>query len=213
MKTRETRFSRGRVEMRDVTDEQKTAGFIGVLDGFIPYNSDSRELRDGKGRSFIERLAPGVFARSLADETQSVVADVGHNDAAIFARRGVNLTITETEEGLSYTALIPDTTAGRDLRTNVKLGIIEGTSFEFELRGDSADQWEKRDGKNVRTIKTAVLHRVNPVSDPAYLGTALEARSADAAIDALETKEAPPAAPALAPFTLTGARAARFGLR
>lgn len=212
MNTRETRFLRGKVEIREVTEEQRTAGFIGVLDGFIPYESDSRELRDGKGRAFIERLARGVFASSLANPKQSVVADVGHNDAAIFARRGVNLDVAETDAGLSYTALIPDTTVGRDLRTNVRLGIIEGTSFEFELRGDAADQWEKRDNANVRTIRSAILHRVNPVSDPAYLGTKLEARSADAAIDALEKPAAAPA-PALEPFTMTGARAARFGLR
>ncbi len=212
MNTRETRFLRGKVEIRDVTAEQRTAGYIGVLAGFIPYESDSRELRDGKGRKFTERLARGVFTSSLSDSSQSVVADVGHNDAAIFARRGVNLDITEEAAGLSYSALIPDTTVGRDLQTNVRLGIIEGTSFEFELRGEAADQWEKGAVGAVRTIRQATLHRVNPVSDPAYLGTKLEARSADAAIDALEAPAAPPI-PALEPFTQTGARAARFGLR
>jgi HK97 family phage prohead protease len=201
MKTRETRFLRGRVEIRDATPEQTTLGYIGTLVGFVPYESDSRELRDGKGRKFVERLARGVFSVSLADNSQSVVADVGHNDAAIFARRGVNLEVSETDAGLEYTALIPDTTTGRDLQTNVRLGIIEGTSFEFELRGDGADQWEKREGATVvRTIKQAILYRVNPVSDPAYVGTKIETRSADAAIDALETPEAPSVPPTVIPL-------------
>lgn len=215
MKTRETRFYSGKIEVREITAEQRAAGYIGAVDGFIPYESDSHELRDGKGRVFVERLARGVFTRSLSDAAQSVVADVGHNDANVFARRGVNLDVTESETGISYTALLPDTTAGRDLQTNVKLGIIDGTSFEFQLRDGASDQWEKRDSVAVRTIKDAILHRVNPVSNPAYGGTKLEARSAqdaEAALDSLDAADKG-TAPALPPFTQTGARAARFGLR
>lgn len=188
MNAKERRFLRGKVELRALTEEQKTAGYIGVISGFIPYESDSREMRDGKGRAFVERLARGVFSKSLAESERSVVADVGHNDAALFARRGVNLDVSETDSGLQYTAIIPDTTAGRDLKTNVQLGIIEGTSFEFELRGgDAGHHVEKRgDGMLVRTVKDAILYRVNPVADPAYMGTELEARSLELADPALE---------------------------
>lgn len=180
MNPRETRFFRSKVEVRDITAEQKSAGYIGEIVGFIPYNSDSREMRDGKGRAFVERLAPGLFTRSLADASQNVFADVGHDDSATFARRGVNLDIAEGETGLRWTALLPDTSIGRDLQTNVKLGIIDGTSFEFEIRdegGSRGDDWAKRDALHVRTIKSAILHRVNPVTEPAYLETTLAARS------------------------------------
>lgn len=206
--SKERRFSRGKVELRNITDEQKAAGYIGVISGFIPYESDSRQMRDSKGRDFVERLARGVFTQSLADNARSVVADVGHNDAALFARRGVNLDVTEAEDGLRYTALIPDTTAGRDLKTNVQLGIIEGTSFEFELRGgDAGHHIEKRgDGVLVRTVRNAILHRVNPVTDPAYLGTELEARSLD-----LAPTELPQERPQS--FPMRSLWAARLGLR
>jgi len=192
--TRETRFLPGKIEARAVTDEQKAAGYIGAISGFIPFASDSRHLRDAAGQTFVERLAPGVFARSLADAAQTVFADVGHNDAATFARSGVNLTLEATPEGLAYTALLPDTTTGRDLQTNVRLGIIDGTSFEFELRaGDAAAQaWEKRETLPVRTIRDAILHRVNPVTEPAYLETTLAARAL-AAFDAAAA--VPPATP------------------
>lgn len=175
---RELRFFKSKVELRAITAEQTAAGYIGEMRGFIPYASDSREMRTAKGEKFIERLAPGVFARSLADPKQVVFADVGHDDAATFARSGVNLTLEDSATGLSWTALLPDTTVGRDLKANVALGIIDGTSFEFELRGEAgAEEVSKRDGLAIRTIRDAILHRVNPVTEPAYLETELATRS------------------------------------
>jgi uncharacterized protein len=177
---REIRFFRAKVEHRDITAEERAAGYVGAVEGFIPYESDSRELRDAKGQRFVERLARGVFARSLAETVHAVFADVGHNDAATFARRGINLTFTDSDTGLAYRALAPDTTVGRDLITNVRLGIIDGTSFEFELRTvdgkRTGEEWAQRDALPVRTIREAVLYRVNPVTEPAYLETTLAAR-------------------------------------
>lgn len=180
MHTRETRFFKSKVELRVLTPEQKAAGYIGEMRGFIPYESDSREMRDARGTAFVERLAAGVFSRSLADAGQTVFADVGHNDAATFARSGVNLTLEDSPTGLTWTALLPDTSVGRDLKANVALGIIDGTSFEFELRAAggtrTGEEWAKRDALAVRTIREAILHRVNPVTEPAYLETTLAAR-------------------------------------
>ena len=174
---RELRFFKSKVELRAITAEQTAAGYIGEMRGFIPYASDSREMRTAKGEKFIERLAPGVFTRSLADPKQVVFADVGHDDSATFARSGVNLTLEDSPTGLAWTALLPDTTVGRDLKANVALGIIDGTSFEFELRGEAgAEEVAKRDGLAIRTIRDAILHRVNPVTEPAYLETELAAR-------------------------------------
>lgn len=207
--THELRFFRGKVELREITAEEKSAGYVGAIEGFIPYNSDSRELRDLRGQRFVERLAPGVFARSLAESVHAIFADVGHNDAATFARRGINLTLTDGEAGLNYRALVPDTTVGRDLLTNVRLGIIDGTSFEFELRTAdgkrTGEEWAKRAELAVRTITEAILHRVNPVTEPAYLETTLAARG-------LETFCAATTAPASATSTLS-ASPREIGLR
>ena len=185
MKSREIRFFKSKIELRALTPEQIAAGYIGEMRGFIPYDSDSREMRTAKGEKFIERLAPGVFTRSLADPKQVVFADVGHDDAATFARSGVNLTLEDSPTGLAWTALLPDTTVGRDLKANVALGIIDGTSFEFELRGEAgAEEVAKRDGLAIRTIRDAILYRVNPVTEPAYLETELATRSRRATSEA-----------------------------
>ncbi len=181
MKTqRETRFLRGKIESRELTQQQKDAGYIGVVEGFIAYGADSHEIRDRSGRTFIERLAPGVFKRSLGEST-AVFADVGHNDDRTFARRGVNLEVTEGTDGLHWRALVPDTSTGRDLLTNTKLGIIDGTSFEFEIRSEGGkrigEEWTKVEGRDIRTLKDAILHRVNPVTEPAYVETTLATRA------------------------------------
>lgn len=178
MKTRELRAHQGGIELRQVTDQEKAAGYIGALIGDIPYESDSQELRDrslNRGQPFIERLAPDAFKRSLAEDADQM-GFAGHTDdpLAAFARVGENLTITTSDRGLQWRALIPDTQAGRDIVTLADKKIIRGTSFEFNINA-GGDKWEKRDGKDVRTITEARLYTVNPVAFPAYPGSELTA--------------------------------------
>lgn len=159
------------INLRAVTDAEKASGYIGAITGTIPFNSDSAELRDrsvNNGRPFIERIDPAAFKRSL-NEDKDIMAFAGHTDAplAAFARAGENLTFNVTEAAIEWRALIPDTQAGRDLKTLAESKIIRGTSFEFAPRG-GGDKWEKRDGKDVRTITDAKLYAVNPVAWPAY---------------------------------------------
>lgn len=168
MKTkRERRMIRGKVECRALTDKEKSDGYIGALVGVIPLNTDSVELRDRRlngGDPFVERIAPKAFA-----EASDVMGMAGHTDdtLAAFARQGVNLTLTESDAELRWEALVPDTTAGRDLLVQARLGIVRGTSFEFDYGAE--DKWEKRsDGVAVRTVTRGRLSAVNPVVWPAY---------------------------------------------
>lgn len=159
------------ISIRAVTDDEKTAGYICALEGQIPYNSDSAELRDrslNSGRPFIETLAPDCFKRSLSED-KDIMGFAGHTEDPLsaFARIGENLTITTDERGMSWKALVPDTQAGRDLRSLVERKIIKGTSFEFNVRGEG-QKWEKRGDQDVRIITDARLYTVNPVAFPAY---------------------------------------------
>ena len=59
MKSREIRFFKSKVELRALTPEQIAAGYIGEMRGFIPYDSDSREMRDARGLAvFSEATVP-----------------------------------------------------------------------------------------------------------------------------------------------------------
>jgi phage head maturation protease len=169
---RERRTILGKVETRALTDVEKSAGYIGALVGVIPINSDSGVLRDRRlnnGQPFVERIAPKAFA-----DAADVVAIAGHTDdpLAAFARQGANLTISEGEKEIRWEALLPDTTAARDLAQLGAKGILRGTSFEFDLGAE--DKWEKRsDGTAVRTVTKGQLRAVNPVLWPAYDDSAL----------------------------------------
>lgn len=170
-RSRELRAHR-KIERRALTQAEKDAGYIGAIRSVIPYNSDSGELRDrslNSGKAFREQIAPGAFKRSLAaDQTVgNVVAFVGHTDdpLAAFARSGANLTFTDTDAGLEWEALAPDTAACRDLMKLVDGAVIRGASFEFSASGE---RWEKRDGQDVRIVTDATLYAVNPVAWPAY---------------------------------------------
>lgn len=164
---REKRMITGRVETRALTAAEKAAGYIGALTGLIPLNSDSVTLRDRRlnnGQPFVERIAPKAFAAAT-----DVMGMAGHTDdtLAAFARQGVNLTLTESANELRWDALIPNTSAGRDLLELGQKQIVRGTSFEFDV--GAKDKWEQRaDGTAVRTVEQGTLRTVNPVIWPAY---------------------------------------------
>jgi phage head maturation protease len=161
------RSGRGNVEIRSLTDKERADGYIGALTDTIPYNTDSVVLRDRRlnnGQPFVERMAPKCF-----EGAKDVMGMAGHTEdtLAAFARQGVNLTLTETADGYRWDALVPDTSAGRDLMVQARLGIVRGSSFEFGVGAE--DRWEKRsDGTSVRTVVRGELSTVQPVIWPAY---------------------------------------------
>lgn len=184
MKTRETRFTRG-LELKEAP---KDSGYIGIVEGYaVRYDTDSKEVRLGsRPQPIVERIARGAFKRSLS-EKNDIVAVVDHDTGKPFARLGVNLEITEDDAGVFYRAKIPDTTIGRDLLTNVRLGIVNANSFEFEVRRSGGQpvgvRWEREANRDVRIVTDADLFHVSPVIEPAYAATTLSARSADELAD------------------------------
>lgn len=188
------------IEQRAVTDEEKAKGFIGALRGRIPYNSDSHRLsKRGRNKQFIERIAPGAFDKSMADGEIMVMA--GHTDDPLMglARNGRNLTIKSDENAMEWEALLPDTRAGKDLLHLVEMGIINGTSFEFDVDGPDGEAWDMRDARtDGRVIKRAILRALNPVTWPAYADSSLmvEMRKKDGRVEFEKPAEAPTEQPA-----------------
>jgi len=186
------------IEKRALTDDEKSAGYVGCLRGMIPYNSDSHRLsKRGRQKQFIERIAPGAFERSMSDGEVMVMA--GHTDDPLMglARNGRNLKITSDENAMTWEALVPDTRAGKDLLNLVDLGIINGTSFEFDIDGPDGEAWDKRDSNtDDRLIKRANLRAFNPVTWPAYASASLMAAELRKKDDGRIEWEAPISAPA-----------------
>jgi HK97 family phage prohead protease len=126
------------------------------------FNSLSSDLGN-----FKEMIMPGAFDDVLENDTR---AYFNHNPDYLLGRVSAGtLRLSVDEKGLRYELDIPKTTAGRDLKENLRNGNITQSSFAFTLPSDG-DSWERmEDGTDLRKIhKIAQLWDVSPVSVPAY---------------------------------------------
>lgn len=140
----------------------------------------------------------------------SIIATINHDENLMLGRVGAGtLKLTPDDKGLRFSITLPDTTYANDLYENVRAGNMGGCSFAFNS-GDVDDDWENREGDGneistgafdegrgildkakdvvksflVRTIKKfRALKDVSIVSDPAYTGTRVSARSLAAACE------------------------------
>ena len=129
---------------------------------------------------FIEMVQRGAFDEA---DMSDVVAVLNHDTNQILARTGATLELTVDETGLRYEFDVPDTTAGRDLAENVKLGNIRGSSFRFVVKEDT---WEYPQADSMQPEKRTIIKfdriiDVSPVVYPAYVDTTVAKRSSEAA--------------------------------
>lgn len=206
----ERRFHVGAVELRADGEGKpsKVRGYAAVF-GKRSSNLGSDNYQ------FFEIINPGAFDDVLKDDVRALF---NHDPNFILARSKAGdgtLTIGSDSTGLWYEFTPPDTNAGRDLAESLKRGDVDQSSFAFSLTGDGQKWEETREGEKtvvVRTIsKVSRLYDVSPVTYPAYPDATVALRS----LEEFKAAQTPPAPvpPILEPFTQTGARAARFGLR
>ena len=135
---------------------------------------------------FRERIAAGAFADVLGNNVV-FVPDHRYEATKLLGRTAAGtLTLTEDETGLAVRAPIPDTQTGRDVKTLVNRGDVDGMSFAFYLREEDGglDKWWKEDDEARREIlKVSELVDVSIVTHPAYPQTSVSVsqRSLDAA--------------------------------
>jgi len=121
---------------------------------------------------FVERLDPGAFGivserrgRKKPLETRALW---NHDPNFPLARYPGTLRMTVDEVGLRYEFPVPDTSYGRDIASNIRAGIVKGSSFSFTVPS-GGDSWAVEDGRSVRTIQRIdSLLDVGPVTFPAY---------------------------------------------
>jgi HK97 family phage prohead protease len=132
------------------------------------FDSNSQDLG-----GFEERIAPGAFAEAI--DRDDVRALFNHDSNYVLGRnRSGTLRMTEDDHGLRVEIDPPDAQWAKDLMVSMGRGDIDQMSFGFRVK---EDQWEKRDGKNIRTLKSVELYDVSPVTYPAYLDTSIAVRS------------------------------------
>lgn len=159
---KEQRTQRSLIELRESTGDDPAEYAEG-------YGARFNELSEvlGGPRGFKERIAPGAFDAVLK-EAQDTVALVNHDYNQILGRvSNGTLKLSVDEQGLRYSARLPQTSYAKDLRENLSVGNIRASSFGFLIEKDS---WEKDEtGGRIRTIhKVSRLFDVSPVVSPAY---------------------------------------------
>lgn len=121
---------------------------------------------------FRERFRRGAFAESLA--TTEVVATYQHNATQTLGRTNKTLIVVEDDIGLRY-EIDPPSWAG-PIMESIERGDVKGASFTFRA---TKDEWDETDPKMaLRTITTAALAEVSPVTFPAYPTSEAGVRSA-----------------------------------
>lgn len=165
METREIKVQD--FEIRVDGDKRTFVGYAAV------FNSDSEPL------PFVERIAPGAFARSLTARN-NVKMYVNHDDTLLLAStRSGTLRLAEDGKGLRTEATLPDTSYGRDLVALMSgpNPIVDSMSFGFSVP-QGGDEWSG-DGQR-RTLTSVRLHEVSVVTGtPAYASTSAMVRKLD----------------------------------
>jgi HK97 family phage prohead protease len=154
------------IEMREHPENGPGMSFRGYA---AVFNSDSEPL------PFVEQVAPGAFARSLASRNN--IPMLLNHDASkpLAATRGGTLRLAEDSTGLVVDADLPPTSYGRDLSISMQRGDGFGAmSFGFSTpRG--GDTWSE--DRSRRTLNEVRLHEVSVVTFPAYPETTASVRN------------------------------------
>ena len=153
----ETRVFTNEFEVREDGDGMTLTGYA------AKFNEPSEPL------PFIERIKPGAFKRSINSRNDVKLLWNHNTDMVLGSTRAGTLTLKEDEVGLRVTALLPDTSFGRDARVSIARGDVTGFSFGFTVPA-GGDSWSA-DGSE-RTLKSIRLMEVSTgVAFPAYPST------------------------------------------
>jgi HK97 family phage prohead protease len=148
-------------EIRAEGDGMTFTGYASV------FNSPSEDLG-----GFIEYVAPGAFKRSLQSRNEVKLLWNHDSGEPLASLRGGTMQLVEDERGLKVTALLPNTTRGRDVAELLRTNVINEMSFGFNV---IKDNWS-RDGQT-RTLESVRLFEVSVVSFGAYKATEAAVRS------------------------------------
>lgn len=172
-----------------ITDSEEGMRFEGYA---AVFDSDSRPLPGAsRSGSFVERIAPGAFLRSLKSRNDIKLLWNHDTSEVLGSTRSGTMKLIEDDRGLKVMATLPNTSRGRDAAELLRRGDVDAMSFGFTVP-KGGDEWNA--AGNERVLREIMLHEVSLVAFPAYEGTtgttsvrglAKVAERADVDVDAL----------------------------
>lgn len=146
------------------------------IEGYAAIFSDEyTKLKDRWGDCFYEKISPGAFLKTLNDKTKDKFMLINHDWNKVVGRTNSNLELEEDNKGLRFSLEVPSTTDGNDLLENVRLGLVKGCSFGFNIVNQKT-RWDD-DWNFYRDITEVDLFEITATPIPAYSDTEISCRS------------------------------------
>ena len=133
--------------------------------------------------NFLERVAPGAFAKTFEENRQQMRVLFEHGKDPQIGNKvlGAIKTLSEDERGAFYEVPLLDTSYNRDLLPALRSDLY-GSSFRFEVMREQFTRTPERsehnpEGLPERTLQEVRLYEFGPVTFPAYAGATAGLRS------------------------------------
>ncbi len=166
-----------KIDFRAVEDENGKR----FLEGHAAlFNVRSKLILEG-GRTFFETIERGAFDEILRNENLDVKFVFNHDRNKMLARTvSKTLSLSLDNDGLFFRAELPKTVLADEVYELVKRGDLFSNSFAFSVTPNDIEWGKNEEGIRTRKIKRiAGLYDVSVVTDAAYEGTDVAARSLD----------------------------------
>jgi len=163
-------IGKDKVELIELRYANVEAGEDMSIKGYaIVFNSLSTDLG-----GFKEIIAP--TALDGVDMSDLPLVYQHEIDELLATTHSGTLTVTRTDVGLYFSAILPSTTLGKDVNTLVKRGDLKSMSFGFSV---AEDKWDITTTPHTRIItKIGKLQELSIVTVPAYKTSSVAKRMA-----------------------------------
>lgn len=149
----------GTIQVRSTETGNTLSGYA------ILWNSSSKEIREG-GRKFTETIDRSAF--DIGSQSNDVKLFFQHQSDMPLARSANgSLQLRNDPKGLHFSAELPNTSLGNDVKELLRTGILSGEmSFGFTVQ---EQRWSENNTK--RAVSKGTLYELSVVVDPAYPNT------------------------------------------
>src|ERR1700693_616375 len=142
----------------------------GTLTGYLAVFNQWSEINSAFEGHFMERMAPGAFARTIADNREAMRVTFNHGKDPQLGDKvlGIPSVLDEDARGVRYEVPLFDTTYNRDLAPGLKAGAY-GSSFRFNVTAEDFNKRAKPSDYNPkglpdRTVKKVRMQEFGPVT-------------------------------------------------